>query len=759
MCTGSTDRRASSTMRAPTALSATTTSGPKCWRPWLWRIALATRRRVRGPPSSRSSSAAASPAAARNSFEPQRSGRIGKSSQLEAHGLLRFGFLTQQQGELVKLGGCLWQEPLSEPRVRIVSPAAARLLRHAQPLTGTASHPTVRALAVLQMQGFGLRGAAKPMQALFELSWQGWLTLVVVGAATAAMAREKLGPDLVMFSALCVLVVCGVVEPARALLGFSQPAVATIAVLLVVAGAVQETGALRLVSGAILGTTRQPTMVMLRLVVPTAALSAFVNNTPIVAMFIPMVRTHARVLGISPSKLLIPLAYASMFGGTCTMIGTSANLVVGGMLDEAGVPGIGILEIAWIGLPTTLVGVLYLTTVGRHLLPDRADPSDVALAEARDYLVELEVSYGSPLVGQTIEQAGLRALEGLYLVEIRRADGRILNPVAPHNLLVGGDHLVFTGIASTVEDLVGQFPGLNAVDGERQFGIDDHHLFEVVISHRSTLVGHTVRAADFRRRFNAAILAVHRSGARIEGKIGDIVLEAGDVLMLTAAPGFRRAWQDSPAFYLVSALSNDRPRRYARARLVLLVVGAMVLVPAFTDVPLLVSAMGALVVLLGTDCLGLRTARTSLNGTVLVLIGSAFGLAAAMEASGAASAIATLLLEVTQPLGPRATLAAIYLLGVAMASFVSNAASAALVFPIALTAAQMQGLDARPFAIALAMAASAGLSTPIGCPPNLLVYGLGGYRYLDFTRIGLPLNVMFWVLAVLWIPEVWPFEP
>lgn len=585
--------------------------------------------------------------------------------------------------------------------------------------------------------------------------WQWVFTLIVVGLATWSMARERLAPDVVMFLALCVLVVSGILAPDQALSGFSQPAVATIAVLLAVTGAVSETGALKLFSGSLLGRSTTPVVVLLRTVVPTAILSAFLNNTPIVAMFIPLIRAHARKLGINPSKLLIPLSWAAMFGGTCTMIGTSANLVVSGLLAESGGPPIGVLEIALVGVPTTIVGITYLATVGLRLVPERADAVATAEAETRDYLVEVRIAEDSPLVGSTVEDAGLRALPDLFLAEIRRRGGETVNPVAPEDRIEAHDHLVFTGIASTVQDLISQFPGMQPVDEELH--LTDQELFEVVVSHRSPLLGMSVRDANFRRRFGAAILAVHRAGHRIEQKIGDIELEAGDTLMLWASPGFLRSWRDSPAFYLVSELPTEAPTRYPRARFVLATVLAMVLVPALLDIPLLVSAMAALVLLFLTNCLSVTAAHRSLNWPILVLIGSAFGVASALNSSGAANVMATAILTLTEPLGPRATLIALYILGVVLASFVSNAAGAALVFPVALQAAELGHHDPRPFAIAIAMAASAGFSTPIGCTPNLLIYGPGGYRYLDYARVGLPLNVLFLIVAAIVIPFWWPF--
>lgn len=588
------------------------------------------------------------------------------------------------------------------------------------------------------------------------LSAGAWLTLVVVGAATLTMARERLAPDVVMFGALSVLVITGVLAPGEALLGFAHPAIFTIGVLLVVAGAVQETGALRLVAGGLFGRSRAPTPVLLRLMIPTAALSAFLNNTPIVAMLIPLVRTHAKAIGLPSSKLLLPLAWAAMFGGTCTMVGTSANLVVQGMLQSRGEAALGIFDIALVGIPTTIVGIAYLVTVGYRLIPDRTEALTTARVEVRDYLVELQVAADSPLVGVTVEDAGLRSLPGLFLARIRRPDGELLTAVAPTYHLRAGDLLVFTGVAATVQDLLGQVPGLEPVDQPIQ--LDDQELHEVVISHRSPLVGITVRDAEFRRRFNAAIVAVHRQGTRIDSKIGDIVLEVGDTLMVWAPPGFDAAQRGSPAFYVIGSLGETvSPRRYARARLVIATMLVMVLVPAFTSVPLLVSGMGALVFLFLTDCLSVRTARNSVNGPVLVMIGSAIGLARALDATGAAGVLGSGLLAVTEPLGPWGTLAAVYALGVTLAAFVSNAAGAALVLPVALQAAAQGGYSPTPFAIAIAMAASAGLSTPIGCPPNLLVYGPGGYRYLDFAKVGLPLNALFLVVAVTLIPLWWPF--
>jgi di/tricarboxylate transporter len=600
------------------------------------------------------------------------------------------------------------------------------------------------------------------MSELMALGWEGWFTLAVVGGTTYGMAREKLGPDLLMFCALCLIVVAGILEPNDAFVGFAQPAVVTIGVLFVCAAAIQETGAILMISKLVFGQTKNTTLALFRLAVPTAVMSAFMNNTPIVAMLIPMVRTFAKRLKIHPSRLLIPLSYSAMLGGTCTLIGTSPNLVIAGLLEQRGnslgvsdnpqYAPMGMLEISAIGIPITVFALIFLVGVGPLLLRRREAAIEKSTDAAKEYLAEVIVADDAPMIGQSIGSAGLRNLPGLFLVEIRRQDGVVVRPVAPQHQIMCGDHLVFTGIASTVSDLT-QLPGLNPVEFVEDV---NRGLFEVVISHRSDLVGQTVKGAEFRRRFNAAILAVHRAGERIEQKIGEIVLEPGDTLMLVASPGFRRAWQDSTSFYLVSDLLVEPPPRYQKANLALLTIGGLVLIPTLSETPMIVSAMGALVVLLGTRCISVRAARQSVNWSVLVLIGSAFGLANALEQTGAADAIGHLLLQVTEPFGPRAILAGVYLLGALFASFISNAAAAALLFPIAMTAAETAGLNPRAFAIALSLAASAGFCTPIGSQPNLLVYGPGSYRYLDYTRVGLPLLAITLTGCILFLPMIWP---
>lgn len=594
-----------------------------------------------------------------------------------------------------------------------------------------------------------------PDLVLLGLSAEAWFTLAVVAAATVLMILDRGGPDLVLFLALCALVVVGILEPRAAMAGFADPATVTIAVLFVVAQAVQDTGGLALLSSALFGRTESARGALTRLVGTVAGLSAFLNNTPIVAMFVPVATGFARRVGASPGRFLLPLSYAAMLGGTCTLVGTSTNLLVSGLLEQTSQAPLRMFELTWVGVPTALVGMVYLVTLAPKLLPDRDDPFAEAQAKAREYLAEVEVAEDSPLVGRTIADAGLRNLPGLFLVEIRRADGARIQPVAPEDRLRARDHLVFTGIASRIKDLT-SMPGLTATGEVPDPG---HNLYEVVVSHNSWLVGRNVRGTNFRRRFDAAILAVHRSGERIGGRIGDIVLRPGDTLMLTASPGFQRTWQHARDFYLVSEVPFDGQPRYQRAPLALLALLVMVATPGLFQIGMTVPAMAALIVLLVTRCISPRAARAAVNWPVILLIGSGFGIARALEVTGAAAGIADLVVRGPGALGPLALLASVYVLGTVLSLFVSNAAAAVLLFPVAAGAAQAAGLDVRPFAVALAMAASAAFATPIGYQTNLIVQGPGGYRYLDYVRVGLPLHLLAFGVAIAVIPWVWPLSP
>ncbi len=592
------------------------------------------------------------------------------------------------------------------------------------------------------------------------------ITLAVVALTIVALAREVLSPDVLLFGALIVLVAAGVLDFEAALRGFSNPVLLTIAGLLVVAAGLKVTGVLEVVTDLVLGTARTLRQALVRLTGTTVVASAFLNNTPIVAMGIPVAIRWSRRRGIAPSRVLIPLSYASILGGLCTLIGTSTNLVVDGLMKRHGLPGLGFFELAGIGVPIAVVGVAYLVLVSPYLLPDRRQVEADA-ESARRYLAEMRLTSPSPLIGHTVEDAGLRHLPGLFLVRIERTTG-IVAPVGPAERLAEGDRLTFAGLVETIVDLR-RFRGLEPVTGgdpEREPGAGGPYaagaggealeLHEAVISPGSPLVGSSIREANFRSRYNAAVIAVHRHGERIEKRIGDIVLRPGDALMLEAAAGFDRAFRDSSDFYLVSRVDGSAAPRHRHRWTSLLVLAAVVVLAGTGLVSItLAAALGGLSMVV-TGCLSPGEAKRAVDWSLLVVIGSALGIAVAMEKSGAATLLAEGVVDASASFGPRGVLAGLFVATLVLTELITNNAAAALMFPVAISVAGALGLAARPLVIAVTVAASLSMATPLGYQTNLMVYGPGGYRFTDFTKAGLPLQLLAGTLAVVLIPLLWP---
>ena len=590
------------------------------------------------------------------------------------------------------------------------------------------------------------------------MSWEAWFTLGITGLGIVALVREVLAPDVIFLGLLALLLAAGILTPEEALVGFANPGIVSIGALFVVAGALQHTGALEFVATRIFGQIKSARRSLVKMMVPVAGTSAFLNSTPIVAMFIPVVLDWTRRHGVSPSRYLIPLSFATILGGTCTLIGTSTNLVGHSLMMAAGMPGLSFFELSAVGLPCALVGLAFITLIGWHLLPDRKGLIEQIEDSRREYLVELEVTAECPLVGQRIEQAGLRHLPGLFLISIERAE-EMVAPVGPQERIKVGDLMVFTGVVSTIVDLQkirGLVPAGEHRDGRERL-LERTNLSEAVVSEDSPLVGSTIREASFRTRYGAAVVAVHRGGQRISGKIGDIVLHAGDTLLLETSSGFARAYRNSPDFYLVSEVHDSAPPRYEKAVPALIVLMILVATVTFGILPMVTAALLAAFTVIILGCLSIGETRGVVDMSVLILIAAAFGVGKAMEKTGAAEILASTLVEVGMGLGPIGVLAAVYIATSAFSEVISNAAAVALVFPIACEVAQQFGVDARPFAIAVTVAASSSFASPLGYQTNLMVYGAGGYRFLDFVKIGVPLKLLLFIVSMICIPYAWPF--
>jgi di/tricarboxylate transporter len=589
------------------------------------------------------------------------------------------------------------------------------------------------------------------------MEWQGWFTLAVLVLVIIAMAREMASPDVLLLGALFTLAAAGVLTPEETFAGFANQAMATIGALLVLAAALRNTGAMEATLGRLFGRTRQELGGLIRLLFPVATVSAFLNNTTIVAMTMPVVIDWARRNRLSPARFLIPLSYAAILGGVVTIIGTSTNLTVAGLMLQAGMRPMGFFELAPVGLPVCVAGLAYLLTIGRWLLPDRKDPTQEFGERRREYTVAMIVAPRSPLAGQTIEEAGLRHLPGLFLVEIDRG-GHLLSPVASDEILRAGDRLVFAGVVATIVDLQ-RIRGLVAATDTTEPALPQpgRRLIEAVISHTSPLVHQSIRDANFRTVYDAAVIAVHRNGERVGGKIGDIVLRPGDTLLLQAARGFSRAHRNSSDFYLVSEIADTEHPRYDRSLVALGVLAALIVVVTLQWLPISIAAFLAAGVLVATRCISTTQARRSIEWPLLIVIAAALGVATAMEKTGVAAAIARVFTPEHFALGPTASLAMIYFVTVLLTEGISNNAAAALMFPVGVATASRLGVDPRGFVMAITVAASCGFAVPFGYQTHLMVYGPGGYRFGDFVRVGLPLDLLCGLVAVAVIPFVWPF--
>jgi len=571
------------------------------------------------------------------------------------------------------------------------------------------------------------------------------------------MMRELASPDLVMMAALFAIASAGILTPVETFLGFANPALAAIGALFVVSAGLRETGALEMTVGRLLNRARNERAGLARICAPVATLSAFLNNAPIVAMMTPTIIDWARRRGLSPSRFLIPLSYSSILGSVTTVIGTSTTLTVAGLMIDSGMVKMGFFELAPVGLPLAIVGIVYLQFVGPRLLPVRQEPSEHLGEHRREFTASMIVEPDCPLIGQNIEEAGLRHLPGLFLVEIDRG-GRIITPVAPDNTIRDGDRLVFAGVVSTIVDLQRIRGLVPATEDETPAPNEhSHRLLEAVVSQSSPLVGQSIRDCNFRTMYDAAIIAVHRNGATVPGKIGVIVLEAGDTLLMQGAPGFLRAHRNSPDFYLVSEVAENVRPRYDRAWIAIAVLVLMVLAATMGPYPISIGAFLAAGALIITRCINGRTARSSVDWSILIVIGAGFGIALAMQKTGAAAEVARLLSSAAGSMGPHATLALVYVATLIMAEMLHHNAAVAIMFPIAVATAELVGADSRPFVMGIAAAGCLSFASPVTYQTHLIVYGPGGYRFTDFMRIGIPLNIVCAALAIFLIPRVWSF--
>ena len=587
------------------------------------------------------------------------------------------------------------------------------------------------------------------------LDWQGWLTLFTCAAVLLTLATTRLTPDLVLVAALVLLTVTGILGPDQALAGFANPGLITVAALFVVAAGVQNSGGVDAIVGRVLGRPKSYRGALTRLMLPVGAMSGFLNNTPVVATMIPAVARWSKQINVSPSRLMIPLSYASIFGGTLTLIGTSTNLVVNGQFQSlTGRDGFNMFDITPVGLGVAVAGFLVLLLTAKRLLPERPSVSE-QFANRREFTFEVAVAADGPLVGLSIQQAGLRHLGRIFLAEIERQGG-IITAVAPEERLQAGDRLVFVGETDAIVDVL-RINGLVASDSNTpviEKDMAERRLVEAVVSPLCEGIGQTLRDGRFRDRYGAVVLAVNRNGESIHGNLGSITLEAGDVLLLEARSPFITRQRHLRDFLMINDLNEQRPD-HSKTGFALGILVTMVALASFGVTSMLNAALLAAVAMVATRCLTMAEARRSLDLTVIITIAASFALGNALQVSGAAAWIGSGVLILADG-NPLLLLVLTFFAVSLLTEMITNNAAALIMLPVVLSMTHALGLNPEPYVIAVMIAASASYATPLGYQTNLMVFGPGGYRFTDFMRIGIMMNILAGIVTIILVPLVWP---
>ncbi len=587
--------------------------------------------------------------------------------------------------------------------------------------------------------------------------WQGLFSLVLTAAVLLLLFFTRLAPHLVMMSALTLLSVTGILTSAEALSGFSNAGLITVAAMFVVAAGIHGSGGVDLIIKHLLGRPATIRKAQIRATAPVVALSAFLNNTPVVATMIPAINAWAKQIDIPVSKLLIPLSYAAILGGTLTMIGTSTNLIVNGQYQAmTGSEGFSLFSITKIALPVVITGCLFMWWWFPKALP--AYGSEKRFGNLREFTLEVAVAHDGALVGKTVEQAGLRHLKRIYLVEIER-DGSIVTAVPSEEKLLGGDRLVFAGDTEAISDLLRINGIVPSTEEERPLIAEnraERRLVEAVISPHSDCIGQTIRDSEFRNRYGAVVLAVARDGDRVPGNLGSIRLMAGDTLLLEARPAFVTRQRYNKDFLLINDLETESPR-HERAYLSWAILGVVVGLATFDVLSMLNAALIGAAAMVLTGCCSINQAHKSLDITVILTIAASFALGMALAKTGVAEFIAVHVVEWSHG-DALLILILTYLCVSVFTELITNNAAAIIMLPIVLQITGAAGLNAEPYIMALMIGASASFATPLGYQTNLMVYGPGGYKFSDFVKVGVPMNIIIAAATVFVIWLLYPLQ-
>ncbi len=584
-----------------------------------------------------------------------------------------------------------------------------------------------------------------------------WFTIAILAGALILFISERLPVDVVALLVLASLLVSGVLTPGEALSGFSSPAVITVAAMFVLSAGLQRSGALRGL-GSRLARVKWPWLQALLVMLVIGPMSAFINNTAAVAVFLPLVLAASVASRKPASRILIPMSYVSQMGGVCTLIGTSTNLLVNSLMIKAGLPGFGLFEFTSLGLLMMGAGTVYLVLVGPFLLPDRSANDFQELPEVGKYLTELRVRPNSPLLGKTLDSLDERATQDLRFTALMRGYGTVgavgSTPLELGDVLLAqGDwpQLVEFGkrfdLRLETHDIAGTAPRRG-----------DALLVEAMVAPNAYLQGHTLAELDFRSVRHISVLAMHRRGEVIRDKLRDVRLAVGDLLLMAVPPEALPALRRDPSVVIVS--EKERPKvSWRRAVVALAIMASVIGVAAWGWLPIVASAIVGCIALVLFRGLTSEEAYDAIDWRVIMLLAGLLPMGLAIQKSGLAAILVAYLLPLIGDHGPLLVLAVIYGATMVLTEVMSNTAAAVLLTPIAITSAVGMNVNPKTFVIAVMFAASTSFATPVGYQTNTMVYNAGGYRFSDFMKIGIPLNLIFWILAVMFIPTVFPFNP
>ena len=586
------------------------------------------------------------------------------------------------------------------------------------------------------------------------------VTLILV-AAMLLLITEKLPVDLTSIGIIVVLTITGILTPTEAIAGFASPAVITVGAMFLISKGMIRTGAVGFISQMVSRYSRgRPTLAIFLILVIVGTASAFINNTPVVVLFIPIILSLSCELDFSPSKVLIPVSYASILAGTCTLIGTSTNIIISDLSAKHGLGSLGMFELSPLGVPIALLGIFFLFFAAPKLMPSMHNPvCELKDDKHRRYLAELQVPHGSRIIGENPESYFSQKYPGMEVLELIRYShvfypDRDAVKIAPDDLLLvkGSANDLVEILHDDMVELPMAEQGLNFEAEEKQALI-----VELIIPPQSSLLGERIVTSRLRRDPDIHIIAIKRRELHYaEPKVKDIRLKIGDILLVRLPGSSLERLRGETDFIIVEDVHHEIEHKRLASR-AFLIFGAMVVAASTGLADILVCALAAAFLMILTGCLQLRDAYRAMEGRVLLIIIAMIAMSAALEKTGTAEIYARAFLGLLSGLSPAYVLSGVLLLTSISTHVLSNNATAILLLPIAISAAQGLGVDPKPFIVAVCFGASACFATPIGYQTNLLVYGPGGYRFSDFFKLGMPLNLLVLIMSSLFIPLIWPF--